>query len=367
MADPAVKAEPIDGSPGEIPGAQPADEEDLYEDAGDLEFYDPNAEGNRFEAVYLARLPKYLWEGWAKLVEGLNDDDEVRLGTLRTWQSKDAKGEEKTNLRMLLQPHSAHQALPMEYDMEVIDKNVQNHFVFSEEDLPGFKAKSKARSEAAAAGIPASLLRAKTEATTERKPYDRRSRFQPYYRKAVPKKTKIFGKIAYDVRVEPVDKREEEKLLERRLFEADHKNTGVQIIGRGSTVKAMQSGTTHASKWGDTFIKTSAPLVKPKKGEHLKAARIPENELIDLFWKCFAEYQYWSMKALRQRLQQPENYIRQVLNDRQIAVLHKSGPFANHYSLTDQYKDKGSAKESIAVEDEDDDDGEEMEDVMPTS
>jgi hypothetical protein len=67
-------------------------------------------------------------------------------------------------------------------------------------------------------------------------------------------KTKIFGKIAYDVRVEPVDKREEEKLLERRLFEADHKNTGVQIIGRGSTVKAMQSGTTHASKWGDTFI-----------------------------------------------------------------------------------------------------------------
>jgi transcription initiation factor TFIIF subunit beta len=73
------------------------------------------------------------------------------------------------------------------------------------------------------------------------------------------------------------------------------------------------------------------------------------------------------MKALRQRLQQPENYIRQVLNDRQIAVLHKSGPFANHYSLTDQYKDKGSAKESIAVEDEDDDEGEEMEDVMPTA
>lgn len=94
MAEPAVKPEPMDASPGDVPGAPPPDEDDMYEDAGDLEFYDKSAEGNRFEALYLARLPKYLWESWAKLVEGLNDDDEVRLGTLRTWQSKDSNGED---------------------------------------------------------------------------------------------------------------------------------------------------------------------------------------------------------------------------------------------------------------------------------
>ncbi|KAK0392453.1 hypothetical protein NLU13_1948 [Sarocladium strictum] len=367
MADPAVKPEPMDTSPGDVPGGPPADEDDMYEDAGDLEFYDKNAEGNRFEALYLARLPKYLWESWAKLVEGLNDDDEVRLGTLRTWQSKDTNGEDKTHLRMLLQPHAAHQSLPVEYEMDVTDKDVHNHFIFSEEDLPGFKEKSKARSEAAASGMPASLLRPKNE-NTERRPFDRRSRFQPYYRKAVPKKTKIIGKIHYDMRVEPVDKREEEKLLERRLFEADHSKPGVQLITRDRTRKALQSGTAQAHNWGDDFVKgAGAPAAKPKKGEVFKAARIPENELIDLFWKCFGEYQFWSMKALRQRLQQPENYIRQVLNDREIAVLHKSGPFANHYELTDQYKSGIHAQKSAAAEEDDDDEGEEMEDVMPTS
>jgi transcription initiation factor TFIIF subunit beta len=86
---------------------------------------------------------------------------------------------------MLLQSHAEHQLLPQEYDLELLDPNVNNHFIFSEEDLPGFKAKSKARAGAAALGMPASLLRPKNE-NVEKRTYDRRSRFQPYYRKAVP-------------------------------------------------------------------------------------------------------------------------------------------------------------------------------------
>jgi hypothetical protein len=89
--DAHVKPEPLDPLDLQAPAA---DEEDLYEDAGDLEFYDPNADGNRFEALYLARLPKYLWDSWAKLLEGLDDDNEVRIGTLRTWSSQDSQGQE---------------------------------------------------------------------------------------------------------------------------------------------------------------------------------------------------------------------------------------------------------------------------------
>lgn len=84
-----------------------------------------------------------------------------------------------------------HQVLPREYDLEVLEPNVNNHFIFSEEDLPGFKARSKARQEAANAGIPASLLRQKQANNgngPDRPAYDRRSRYQPYYRKAVPSK-----------------------------------------------------------------------------------------------------------------------------------------------------------------------------------
>lgn len=48
-------------------------DEDLYEDAGDLEF--ANADKN----LMLARLPKSLWEVWSKL----DDDQEITIGTVR--------------------------------------------------------------------------------------------------------------------------------------------------------------------------------------------------------------------------------------------------------------------------------------------
>jgi transcription initiation factor TFIIF subunit beta len=92
---------------------------------------------------------------------------------------------------MLLQANCPeHQLLPREYDLEVTDSNVRNHYVFSEEDLPGFKARNKARAEAAGARLPPSLMRARAAAGGggggERHSYDRRSRYQPYYRKAIP-------------------------------------------------------------------------------------------------------------------------------------------------------------------------------------
>lgn len=113
--------------------------------------------------------------------------------------------------------------------------------------------------------------------------------------------------------------------------------------------------------------KNAAPTTKAKRGEIFKAARIPKNQLLDLIFDCFRQYQYWSMKALRQKLEQPDSYLRQVLEE--IAVLHKSGRFANHYGLSDAYRDKAGsdAKEEAAeaADDADDDENEEMEDVLP--
>jgi transcription initiation factor TFIIF subunit beta len=81
-----------------------------------------------------------------------------------------------------------HQELPKEYDIELTDGDMRDHYIFSEEDLPGYKAKNRARIEASNAGIPASILRAREirEGRAEKPTYDRRSRYQPYYRKAIP-------------------------------------------------------------------------------------------------------------------------------------------------------------------------------------
>ena len=73
MADLSIKPDP--DAPGA--GASPAafSEEDIYEDAGDLEFNpDPN-----FQSLYLSKVPKYVWEAWSKL----DDDAEIQIGTIR--------------------------------------------------------------------------------------------------------------------------------------------------------------------------------------------------------------------------------------------------------------------------------------------
>jgi transcription initiation factor TFIIF subunit beta len=81
MADPIIKPDPE--SQGLSPG--PFSEDDIYEDAGDLEFNtDPG-----FQQLYLARLPKYLWDAWANL----DDDAEIQIGTIRQMQQVDANGE----------------------------------------------------------------------------------------------------------------------------------------------------------------------------------------------------------------------------------------------------------------------------------
>ena len=56
-------------------GASPSahTDDDLYEDAGDLEFAGSD------QGLYLTRLPKFLWERWSLL----DDNQEVTIGTVR--------------------------------------------------------------------------------------------------------------------------------------------------------------------------------------------------------------------------------------------------------------------------------------------
>ena len=51
----------------------PASDDDIYEDAGDLDF------SRAVQGLYLTRIPKYLWESWSTL----DDEEEIRIGTVR--------------------------------------------------------------------------------------------------------------------------------------------------------------------------------------------------------------------------------------------------------------------------------------------
>lgn len=96
-------------------------------------------------------------------------------------------------MRLLLRSDLGnHQGIPKEYELETQPAMIKSTFIFNERDLPGYKARNKVRAEAAAAGIPAHLLRQKER---ENKPEEnhshhgrRRGRRQEYFRKAIPSK-----------------------------------------------------------------------------------------------------------------------------------------------------------------------------------
>jgi transcription initiation factor TFIIF subunit beta len=100
---------------------------------------------------------------------------------------------------------------------------------------------------------------------------------------------------------------------------------------------------------------------------------MPENELLDRIFQCFQDYKYWSMKTLKKNLEQPETYLRQTLE--KVANLHKSGTFANRWSLKPENIRVAAPNVDEVAPDVNDgdasDEGEDendikMEDVMPS-
>lgn len=71
-----------------------------------------------------------------------------------------------------------------------------------------------------------------------------------------------------------------------------------------------------------------------KKGPDDKAARIPENELLDIIIEKFSTYRYWSFRNLRAEIRQPEAYLKQTLE--KVAKHIRQGDFANTYTLKNQ-------------------------------
>jgi TFIIF, beta subunit N-terminus len=72
-----LKVKPDPESTGASPSAM--SEDDIYEDAGDLDF-----SIGEDKSVWLMRVPKFLWESWDKI----GDDEEVELGKVRVEQGR---------------------------------------------------------------------------------------------------------------------------------------------------------------------------------------------------------------------------------------------------------------------------------------
>ncbi|KAJ2914827.1 hypothetical protein MD484_g5575, partial [Candolleomyces efflorescens] len=111
-----------------------------------------------------------------------------------------------------------------------------------------------------------------------------------------------------------------------------------------------------------------------------RMARMPRNQLLDHLFSSFRESPRWAIKVLREKTQQPEAYLKEVLSE--IAFLHRSGEFNGFWELKANYKDDSITPENVPMpmaslagevkmeeddddddEDGDDDDDEDMEEV----
>lgn len=63
---------------------------------------------------------------------------------------------------------------------------------------------------------------------------------------------------------------------------------------------------------------------------------MPRNELLDLLFTLFESQRYWNMRDLRERTQQPLNYLKETLVS--IAHLAQKGPYHGHWYLQEVYQ-----------------------------
>jgi transcription initiation factor TFIIF subunit beta len=218
---PQIKDEAADGSPSPY-----MEEDDVYEDAGDLDFSQSQ------QQFWLSRVPKSLWELWASMPE----DGEIEIGTIRV---EGGRGDPKrvrlnaitprhlsaylvpVQVSLKLNPLSQFDKQPKEYNLLVsrretlLPKRPRNAFVFSERDMPGFKRKSiGARDEEGNNYHGRSYLHEKNKRDSKRR--ESKKRFEPYTRRAIPKQTAIRGAVSREFECIPVENDEYRELEKQK-------------------------------------------------------------------------------------------------------------------------------------------------------
>ncbi|KAL9101546.1 MAG: hypothetical protein Q9163_003201 [Psora crenata] len=282
-------------------------EEDIYEDTGDLDFTGSE------QSVYLARIPKFLWECWSKL----ENDQEIQIGRIRV---EGQPGDIKRMSLMLDAGVPKNRSVPKEYNMHVTNQDSFNTFIFNEKDLSGYRPLTSDRA-------PSHWLNRKR---------GERKKMQSNFRRAIPKQTRLTGQVRTEINCLPVENDEYHRITNQRALLALRPKEKTKLLntvvpGGGSI---LNPGTTGRGGDFTNFINKANPV--RRKGQMFKTARMPQNDLLDLIYQAFQEYTYWPFKVLKDRVQQPEAYLKSTLE--MIAFQAKSGTHMMEWQLKPEAK-----------------------------
>lgn len=328
---------------------------------------------NGGQKVWLVKLPRYLAEKWSRTQE-LGGQ---QLGIVKIKQKSGASRNNKLQVKLVLKDLDKKSDIPQEYDISVLNTQVQNSYVFSEENLKKFKQELTEVGE----------MPDQPELKSLDPEPDNNSQYVQHYKyyrveketgeggkkfipsvKTIPKKTNLVGKICHDCQIVPSksDSKYGSMLLKRQtIMQPAKPRPKVTLLHEIPGVIQSNAGPSIKGNNTSVFLKSNA-----KKNGDGRAIRMPKKDLLDLLFRLFEEYEYWSMKGLKERTRQPESYLKESLES--IANLIKKGPYTSKYNLKPEYKRlrdaERAARLGIEVENEnndnaDDDDDIDMEDV----
>ncbi|KAK4891176.1 hypothetical protein LTR27_010250 [Elasticomyces elasticus] len=312
---PEIKVDP--GSPSNLANIE------AFEDDIDTSFPDAAAQ------AWLVKTPEDLWKAWADIYKDAPDNTPIEVGKLRLYHQPPGKEDPKTQkIQIRLHQHTPQfQSISKQYNLAVTTGEYSNVVVFSEKDVPGQKPQQYGRNRPGAFQQAGSKPTGIPGRNGVNKPGRSRS--------AIPKQTSLAPRIQHEATATPIIDAEYEAAFARSW--AAHVAPKSHTTFLNSVDRSLHPGLTSNLNSFSSFGLSSRPGRGGKRAaggavrSKDKNVRMPKSDLLDALQGCFRRYRYWSLKTLRTELQQPEAWIKEVLED--IAVLVRSGDFAMNYTL----------------------------------
>ncbi|KAF5355415.1 hypothetical protein D9757_011180 [Collybiopsis confluens] len=269
--------------------------------------------------VWMVKIPKSLLERWTAI-----DIEDVHLASLRIYPG--AVSSSKARIVLFLPQHkdksspnpnwptfgpnaveSPSDAEPDCYELEMVNESVDNHIVVAE------------RPKDASFGLSANPSA----------PPNPRART-----------TILTGRIKHDCFLRPAFSARYRKQMRERHLKYNTPQRQIQMMETDGGAKRLSLGIGSST----AFKNLVTTKQKPTKGFE-RMARMPRNQLLDALFGLFREAPRWGIKVLRERTQQPEAYLKEVLSE--IAFLHRSGEHNGYWEVKDTFKEEGMKPEDF--------------------
>ncbi|KAI0052342.1 hypothetical protein FA95DRAFT_1483907 [Auriscalpium vulgare] len=246
--------------------------------------------------VWQVKIPSYLMKRWSAV-----DEEGVPLATIRIYDAPDANKPPRIFVQVPPDPSDPDSGSGL-FEMDMTNQDVNNQIVVAEREKA---PRSRART------------------------------------------TIMTGKVKHNCQLTPASLSDGySRLMKKRTIQANTPQKHIKMIDDGvsggkGAINRLSSGITSAKG----FSELTRPKVKPAKGAFERFTRMPRNELLDLLFGFYRQREHWPIKVLREKTQQPENYLKEVLSE--IAVLHRSGEHNGTWELKPSFKGDGIKGENV--------------------